>query len=107
MGWPIMPPDDSVPFASRDAAEASADDGNGYVFRFALKPGSTDRPAYSDPLLELIRGQLADLLDAVVLTEGGRRVRVDGFRLLQDPDTQYAIFPDAGTAPGGGDSEGD
>ena len=36
---------------------------------------------------------LADLLDAAVLTYHGQRVRVDGFRLLQDPDTQYEIFP--------------
>jgi hypothetical protein len=102
-----MPPDDPVPFAARDASGESGDDGEEYVFRFALKPDSTDGSGYSDPLLELIRGQLADLLDAVVLTEGGRRVRVDGFRLLQDPDTQYAVFPDAGRAPGGGDSEDD
>ncbi len=68
-----------------------------YVFRFRLDP-QEDAPAYEDPLVELIRGQLADLLDAVVLMERGRRVRVDGFRLLQDPETQYEIFPKSSQA---------
>ena len=64
-----------------------------YVFRFPVNATAGEEAVYSDPLVELIRGQLADLLDAVVLTEQGRRVRVDGFRLLQEPDIQYRIFP--------------
>ncbi len=69
-----------------------------YIFRFGLEPAEPDRSGYEDPLLELIRGQLADLLDAVTLTFHGQRVRVDGFRLLQDPDTQYEVFPSAADA---------
>ncbi|MDI9585627.1 MAG: hypothetical protein QM473_15495, partial [Acidobacteriota bacterium] len=54
-----------------------------------------------DPLLELVRGQLADLLDVIVLTLEGKPVMVDDFRLLSEPGTQYAIFPEApAEAPG-------
>jgi len=67
-----------------------------YVFRFRLGPLESEDDGYGDPLLELIRGQLADLLRAVVLTHRGRRVRVDGFRLLRDPDTEYSLFPNKG-----------
>ena len=93
-------PDAEQPWAPppEDAEEAGPEED--YVFRFSLEPGEPDDNAYDDPLLELIRGQLADLLDAAVLTYHGKRVRVDGFRLLQDPDTQYEIFPEAGSASG-------
>ena len=75
-----------------DGASSASDRPAEYVFRFRLDP-SGEAPVYDDALVELIRGQLADLLDAVVLTDHGRRVRVDGFRLLQEPETQYEIFP--------------
>ncbi len=52
---------------------------------------------YDDPLLELVRGQLADLLDVIVLTSEGKPVMVDGFRLVSEPGTQYAIFPEPPT----------
>ena len=64
-----------------------------YVFRFRLDPSPADPRGYDDPVLELVRGQLADLLDAVQLTYHGQTVKVDGFRLIQDPDTQYEVFP--------------
>jgi hypothetical protein len=63
-----------------------------YVFRFPLEPEKLET-FYDDPLLELVRGLLADLLDCVILTYHGERVKVDGFRLLQDLDTQYEVFP--------------
>jgi hypothetical protein len=88
-----MPGSDEPTFAApRDEAEEE-EAGDDYVFRFPLGEEVVHEQGYDDPLLELIRGQLADLLDVVVLTEQGRRVRVDGFRLLQDPETQYGIFP--------------
>lgn len=68
-----------------------------HVFRFRIDP-SAEKPVYDDPLIELIRGQLADLLDAVILTDHGRRVRIDGFRLLQEPESQYEIFPQSAEA---------
>jgi len=79
------------PFAPPPDEEEAADDD--YVFRFRLDPSRADPRGYDDALLELIRGQLADLLDAVQLTYRGQLVKVDGFRLLQDPDTQYEVFP--------------
>ena len=76
--------------------------GEDYVFRFSLTGPDADDRKYDDPLLELVRGQFADLLDVAVLTYHGKRVIVDGFRLLQDPDTQYEIHPHrpSGSDPG-------
>lgn len=86
--------EDRPTFAPPDADGAQAlDEGGDYVFRFRLQQGAADADGYDDPLLELIRGQLADLLRAVTLTHRGKRVQVDGFRLLRDPDTQYDLFP--------------
>jgi len=80
------------PFAPPpDGEEPAADDD--YIFRFRLDPSTVDPKGHDDALLELIRGQLADLLDAVQLTYRGQLAKVDGFRLLQDPDTQYEVFP--------------
>lgn len=84
---------EKLPFAPPETAEETPAEGEEYVFRFRLDRAAPDAAGYDDPLLELIRGQLADLLDAVTLTDHGKRVRVDGFRLLQEPDTQYEIFP--------------
>jgi len=79
------------PFAPpQEREEAAAQEE--YVFRFRLEPSRADSRGYDDPLLELIRGQLADLLDAVQLTYDGQVVKVDGFRLLQDPGNTYEVF---------------
>ena len=89
-----MPDSQKPTFAPpRTGQEQPVSDGD-FVFRFPAGGSEADEHGYEDPLLELIRGQLADLLKAAVLTDHGRRVRVDGFRLLRDPDTQYDIFPD-------------
>jgi len=80
------------PFAPPPESEEPAADED-YVFRFKLDPSPGDPGVCDDPLLELIRGQLADLLDAVQLTYRGQLVKVDGFRLLQDPDTEHKIHP--------------
>jgi hypothetical protein len=84
----------SPPSDSEDTGARSQD----FVFRFSLAEPQADDVGYEDPLLELIRGQLADLLDVVVLTFHGKRAMVDGFRLLHDPDTQYEILPDVGSS---------
>ncbi len=83
-----------LPFpAPAEIAEPRDDE---FVFRFRLDaPSAAERGAHPDPLVELIRGELADLLRCAVLTQHGRRVRVDGFRLLRDPDTHHAIFAEA------------
>ncbi len=96
-----MPEAESQTFMPPEEPEARDSEQGDYVFRFRTEPSSTGEPVYDDPLVELIRGQLADLLDSVVLTDHGRRVRVDGFRLLQNMDTQYEIFPQGGKAQRG------
>ena len=70
--------DDGASSAPDKPAQSPRD----YVFRFRVDPS----------------GEEPDLLDAVVLTDHGRRVRVDGFRLLQEPETQYEIFPQSAEA---------
>lgn len=93
-----MPDTEHQTFLPPEESEERDSEQDDYVFRFRVEPSSAGEGVYDDPLVELIRGQLADLLDAVILTDHGRRVRVDGFRLLQDPDNQYEIFPQSGEA---------
>ncbi|MDO8671177.1 MAG: hypothetical protein Q7O66_07070 [Dehalococcoidia bacterium] len=69
--------------------------GNEYVFRYQLRPEDevAEAPFYEDRLLEMIRQQLANLLNLVVPVYEGREVKIDGFKLLSDPDIVYEIFP--------------
>ena len=89
---------EQAPFAPPTISAAGTQAEGEYVFRFRLEPPGPEEAGYDDPLLEMIRGQLADLLDVVILTDHGERVRVDGFRLVQDPDTQLPIWPDRTSA---------
>lgn len=61
------------------------------VFRFPLAPGE-GTPMYESALVQMVRDQLAALLDVVALTSGGRVVRVDGFQFLCDLDTDQ-VYP--------------
>lgn len=71
-----------------------------FVWRFPLTPSE---PAHdgADPLVEMIRALLADLLSFGYLTRGGQRVPVDGFVLMNDTDRVIAIS----TPPAAGDLE--
>ena len=80
-------------FDPPDTEEETGAEGEDFIFRFRLEGPKPGEVVYDDPLLELIRGQLADLLDAAILTYHGERVMVDGFRLIQDSKTQYEVFP--------------
>ena len=66
-----------------------------YVFRYQLhqEGEEADGPFYEDRLLEMIRQQLESLLNLVVPVQRGKEVKIDGFKLLSDPDTTYEIFP--------------
>lgn len=75
--------------------DGAGTDGEEFVFRFRLEQMAPEEIGYDDPLLELVRGQLADLMEVVVLTYHGEPVMVDGFRLLTLPDEQYQVFPDS------------
>jgi hypothetical protein len=85
-------------FAPPNELAEEASEAGEYVFRFPVQTASGEEAAHDDPLVELVRGQLADLLDTAILTDHGHRVRVDGFRLLHDPDIQYEVSPQGGEA---------
>ena len=57
-----------------------------YAFRFAK---GTD--AEQARMVEMIRVNLAALVEQVILTHDGREVAVDGFRLRDNPDVIYAL----------------
>ena len=63
-----------------------------YVFRYGLEPDGKRRAVYPDPLVEMIREQLENMLNIVIPVEGQREVRVDGFKLLSDRKRIYRIF---------------
>ena len=68
-----------------------------YVFRYKLDRNSTQ--ASTDPLLEMIRSQLESILNVVVLMEGDREVKVEGFKLLGDRSTIHEVFPQREESP--------
>lgn len=68
-----------------------------YVFRYKLD--RTSGQPSTDPLLEMMRSQLKSILNVVVLTEGGREVKVDGFKLLGDRSSIHEVFPQREESP--------
>ena len=62
-----------------------------YIFRYKLD--SSKIPVSKDPLLEMIRAELENILNVVVPVEGQREVKIDGFKLLRDRRTIHKIFP--------------
>ena len=64
-----------------------------FEIRFELNDqaaGGGDRAA----LVEFVREQIQTLLSVAELTYRGRPVRVDGFRLVRDPETIEALEHD-------------
>jgi hypothetical protein len=57
-----------------------------YAFRFA-KGTNTDRAR----MVEMVRVNLGELLNMVVLTQAGQDVTVDGFRLRDHPAIVYDL----------------
>jgi hypothetical protein len=96
-GGPYMTEQNRPTFAPPVQQDDQTPEDGEYVFRFRLQAEEPNVDSYDDPLLELVRGQLEDILRAVVLTCNGRRVQVDGFRLLRDLETQYHLFPSKST----------
>jgi hypothetical protein len=68
------------------------DENGDFIFRFKLDE-IQDEKVYDDPLTEMVRSQLAALLDVVVLTENDKPVNVNGFKFINDLDTVNSIFP--------------
>lgn len=64
-----------------------------YQYHYRLDAKKPDEAkVYADPLVELIRAQLEQLLNLVVLTCQGQDVKVDGFKPLNTPTRVYKIF---------------
>lgn len=62
-----------------------------YVFRYRLD--GKKESVYQDPLLEMIRAQLENVLKIIIPVEGQREVKIDGFKLLRERKTVYKLFP--------------
>lgn len=61
-----------------------------YIFRYQINP--PEKENIRNPLLELMRMELASLLDLLTLFHKGREIKVDGFRLLNERKTIHEIF---------------
>ena len=66
-----------------------------YVFRYKLDLNNEQKtqPMYHDKLVEMIRVQLEQLLNIVILTEGDRELKPDGFKMLSNLNNIFEIFP--------------
>ena len=58
-----------------------------YAFRFA-KGADTEQAR----MVEMIRVNLAALIEQVMLTRDGQEVEVDGFRLRHDPEVIHTLI---------------
>jgi hypothetical protein len=63
-----------------------------YVWHFKLSSKEGER-LHPDALTEMLRQQLKALLGCVALTSNGTSLRVTGFRLLDDPGVEHAVYP--------------
>lgn len=78
---------------SREKKEVTnqlVDEKGDYIFRFKID--SSQDGNKSEPLVDFVRCQLADLLQIIVLTHNGKRVRVTGFRFVNDTETEHKIW---------------
>ena len=62
-----------------------------YIWRFHLDDISNER-VNEDLTVEYIRGQLEELLNFVVLTHDGKKVKIDGFKFIKNLNMNYDIF---------------
>ena len=62
-----------------------------FIFRFDFR-SNEHHPIYSDPLVEMVREQICNLLDFVIFTSENREVKVDGFKFLNDLTVTYRLF---------------
>ena len=63
-----------------DIKNINVEDKGDFLFRWRL--AEVEQKKSKNPLREMIRSLLRELLDVVVLTYRGKGVRVDGFRFL-------------------------
>jgi len=60
-----------------------------YVFHYKLEGGN--KHPHQNAIAELIRDQLRSLLDIAILTQKGKELKVDGFKLLSDEASIYEL----------------
>lgn len=64
-----------------------------YIFRYELPAASdSQEPVYHERPLEMLREQLASILNLIIPMSGTKEARIDGFKLLRDSQTVYHIF---------------
>lgn len=73
--------------------EPIVDENGDFIWRFRLEHGLTKPTITNDAFAELFRSQLDEMLKLSVFTYHGKRVRVDGFCFINDPDCQYPLWP--------------
>ena len=61
------------------------------VFRYPIE--ARRNSGERDPLREMIRRQIENLLDLLSLTHEGKEVKVDGFRLMNEREAIHPLFP--------------
>jgi len=61
-----------------------------YIFRYQINPPEEEN--FRNPLLELIRAELASLGDLLILFYKEEEVKVDGFRLLNEREVIHEIY---------------
>jgi len=64
-----------------------------FVFRFPLHPGSERKNPIDDPVTDMIREQIQNILEIVRLTYKGKHTDVDGFSYICNPERIYELFP--------------
>jgi len=72
---------------------AAQNDPSEFFFRYSLSESEvTPRERmHDDPVTELFRQQILNLLDVVQPTHGGLPVAIDGFSFLRDPKTIFRL----------------
>jgi len=64
-----------------------------YIFRYQLQFEPARDTVYPNPVTEMIRAQLQNILNLVIPVAGSKEVKIDGFKLLRDKNTIYEVFP--------------
>ena len=68
-----------------------------YVFHYKLESGN--KHLHKDAPVELIRDQLQNLLDIAILTQKGKGLKIDGFKLLSDEASIHELGASKETSP--------
>ncbi len=70
----------------------NTEDEEDYIFHFELNDDNKEQKLYDNPLIEMIRQQINNLLEIVVLTKDGVEIEIDGFKLICNKETNYPLY---------------